>query len=370
VTRILRRRAAGLALAGAMAAAGPGLLAGCHPIPVSGDIRADAKVVGSIDGNFEVKLPMANDPGPVLPVVVRTGTRGDQGPRVALVDVDGLILNQNQTGLLSVGENPVSNFREKLEACARDPRVGAVVLRVNSPGGGVAASDTLAEELRRFRLVTGKPVVACLMDVAAGGAYYLAIGADVVIANPNGLVGGIGALFNHANLKDAMGQLAVTLETVKSGALVDMGSVNGILEERPAERQLFQEMVDGYAERFRARVGAIRRGMTLADRETAFDGRVVVAPKALALHLVDKLGYLDDALADAEAMIGQPPCGAEVVMFQRAGLPTHSIYSVTPNSPVQGDLFPFSYPGLDRNKLPTFLYLWQVDPTLVKTPGK
>ena len=369
MTRIQRRRAASLALAGALAAS-PAYLAGCHPIPVSGDIRADARVVGSINGNFDVKLPMTNDPGPVVPVVVRPGTHGGPGPRVALVDVDGLILNQNQTGLLSAGENPVSNFREKLEACARDPLVGAVVLRINSPGGGVAACDILAEELRRFRLVTGKPVVACLMDVAAGGAYYLAIGADEVIASPNGLVGGIGALFNHANLKDAMGQLAVTLETVKSGDLVDMGSVNGILEERPAERQLFQEMVDGYAERFRTRVGAIRRGMTPADRETAFDGRVVVAPKALALHLVAKLGYLDDALADAEAMIGQPPCGAEVVMFQRAGLPTHSIYSVTPNSPVQGDLFPFSYPGLDRNKLPTFLYLWQADPTLAKTPGK
>jgi protease-4 len=127
-------------------------------------------------------------------------------------------------------------------------------------------------------------------------------------------------------------------------------------------------MVEGYAERFRSRVAGLRPRMTGSDRETVFDGRILTAPRALTLHAVDKLGYLDDAIADAEALMG--PCGAEVVMFQRAGLPIHSIYSVTPNSPVQGDLIPFSYPGLERSKLPTFLYLWQPDPTLVKTSGR
>ena len=342
-------------------------LAGCRSIPVAGDIRADARVAGAVNGSFDVKIPPAPDPGPVVPVVVRPGSAGPSSPRIALVDVDGLIVNQNQTGLLSVGENPVSSFREKLEACSRDPRVRALVLRINSPGGGVAASDTLAEELRRFRLVTGKPVVAALMDLATGGAYYLAVGSNVVIASPGGLTGGVGALVNHFNLKEAMAQLNVTMESVKSGELVDMGTVNGTLDDEGKPKALFKEMVEGYAERFRSRVAMLRPAMTPADRETLFDGRIVAAPKALALHAVDKLGYLDDALAEAEA-IGGGLCGAEVVMFQRAGLPIHSIYSVAPNTPAQGDLFPFSYPGLERSKLPTFLYLWQPDPTLVKTP--
>jgi protease-4 len=360
VISIQARRSTGLALGLSMG------LAGCHPIPIAGDIRADAKLAGAINGTFDVKIPPAPDPGPVVPIVVRPGASGSSALRIAIVDVDGLIVNQNQSGLLSVGENPVSNFREKLEACARDPRVRAVVLRINSPGGGVAASDTLAEELRRFRIVTGKPVVAALMDLATGGAYYLAIGADLVVATPNGLTGGVGAIVNHFNLKEAMSQLNVTMQSVKSGDLVDMGSVNGPLDDEGKPKQLFQEMVEGYADRFRSRVSTLRPSMTPQDRETIFDGRIVTAPKALALHAVDKLGYLDDALAEAEALMG--PCGAEVVMFERAGLPIHSIYSVTPNSPVQGDLFPFSYPGLERSKLPTFLYLWQPDPTLVKTP--
>jgi protease-4 len=344
-------------------------LAGCHPIPVDADVRADARVAGAINGTFDVKIPPAPDPGPVVPIVVRSGAGGPQAARVAIVDVDGLILNQNQSGLLSVGENPVSNFREKLEACSRDPRVRALVLRINSPGGGVAASDTLAEELRRFRQVTGKPVVAALMDLATGGAYYLAIGADEVIATPGGLTGGVGALVNHFNLKEAMAQLNVSMESIKSGEMIDMGTVNGRLDEgeHGHEYALFKEMVDGYAERFRSRVATLRPTMTPKDRETIFDGRIVSAPQALALHAIDRLGYLDDALAEAEALSGGP-CGAEVVMFQRANLPIHSIYSVAPNAQAQADLFPFSYPGLERSKLPTFLYLWQPDPTLVKTP--
>ena len=117
-----------------------------------------------------------------------------------------------------MGENPVSAFREKLEAAAADPRVRAVVLRINSPGGGVAASDLLAEELRRFRQAMGKPVVACLMDVATGGAYYLAVGCDRVVALPTSITGGVGAIVNHANLQDAMAQFNIRVETIKAGA--------------------------------------------------------------------------------------------------------------------------------------------------------
>ena len=163
-------------------------LAGCHhPFPITGNLRTESGFQGTVD----VRIPPATDPGPMVPTIVRASPCGPGAARVALVDVDGLILNQNLTGLYSVGENPVSAFREKLEAAAADPRVRAVVLRINSPGGGVAASDLLAEELRRFRQAMGKPVVACLMDVATGGAYYLAVGCDRVVALPTSITGGV-----------------------------------------------------------------------------------------------------------------------------------------------------------------------------------
>lgn len=346
-------------------ALGLGPLTGCHTIPIAGNVRADANVSAGFRGTVDVRLPTATDPGPMVPVIVRPAA-GPQAGRVALLDVDGLILNQNLTGLYSVGENPVAAFREKLEAAGGDPRVRAVVLRIHSPGGGVAASDILAEELRRFRLATGKPVVACLMDVATGGAYYLAVGCDRIVALPTAITGGVGAIVNHANLQDAMAQLNVRVEPIKAGDLVDMGTVTAPLPDDV--RGLFQEMADGFRDRFTARIRRCRPRITAEDLDTIRDGRIVAAPKALALRLVDALGYVEDAIAEAERLAGTT--GSEVVLFQRSGYPTRSIYAIAPNVPLQAELIPFSYPGLDRSKLPTFLYLWQPDPTMTRLGGR
>src|SRR5205085_488714 len=104
--------------------------------------------------------------------------------KVALIDVEGMILNARGSSLFGGGDNPVSLFRERLDEAAHDRRVKAVVLRINSPGGAVTASDIMYQDLLRFRKETGKPVVACMMDVAASGAYYLAVGCDRVYAHP------------------------------------------------------------------------------------------------------------------------------------------------------------------------------------------
>jgi protease-4 len=239
-------------------------------------------------------------------------------------------------------------------------------LRINSPGGGVTASDILAEELRRFRAEAGKPVVACLMDLATGGAYYLAVGCDRIVAHPTSITGGVGAVANFYNLEDAMGQLNIHLEPIKAGDLVDMGSITARMPDE--SRRLLQEMAIGFRDRFLTRVVERRPGLTPQDRKTISDGRVMAAPQALALRLVDRLGYVDDAIAEAERVAGMP--NAEVVLFQRSGYPARSIYAITPNVPLQGELVPFSYPGLDRSKLPTFLYLWQPDPTVTKLGGR
>jgi protease-4 len=348
----------------------PALLAasawGCHPLPVTGKVQADANVTAGFRGSVDLRIPTAPDPGPVVPMVVRGSPAGPHAPRVAIIDVDGLLLNQNLTGLYSVGENPVGSFREKLDAAAADPRVRAVVLRVNSPGGGVAATDLMAEDLRQFRLATGKPVVASLLDLATGGAYYLAAGCDRIVALPTTVTGAVGASVNHANLQDAMAQFNVSLDTIKSAPLLDMGTVTGPMPD--AVKAQFQEMADRFGARFLARVTAYRRSMTEADRKVIRDGRIVAADRALGLHLVDATGYPEDAVAEAERLACAR--GSELVLFQRAGYPVRSLYATVPNVPLQSELIPFSYPGLERSKLPTFLYLWQPDPTITRAGGR
>lgn len=346
----------------------PGAVGCRHPIPIIGQFQGSGNVTAQADirGELAVKLPLTADPGPMVATVVQASQGANPAPRIALIDVDGLILNQNLEGMMGSGENPVSAFREKLTGISRDPAVSAVVLRINSPGGAVTACDIMADELARFRAATRKPVVACLMDVATSGGYYLALGADRIVTHPTSMTGGIGVIFNHFNLQDAMAQLNIMPAPVKAGDQIDMGSVTQPLD--PKTRELLQEMAEGFRQRFADRVTRHRPGLTAADQRAFADGRVVSASKALSLHLVDRLGYIHDAIQDAERLAGLDD--AEVVIYHRAGSPARSLYAIAPTPPHLSEAIPFSYPGLDRGKLPSFLYLWQPDPTVPRNAAR
>jgi protease-4 len=344
-------------------------LTGCgHVLPIAATFRGDAGVTadanlrGAVEVRLppvEVKLPAAADPGEMVATVVRAGRGPGPHPRIALVDVDGVLLNQNHGSLYAVGDNALASFRDKLDAAARDPGVAAVVLRINSPGGSVTACDVMAEEVRRFKAETRKPVVACLLDLATSGAYLIAVESDRIIAHPTTLTGGLGAVFNHFNLQDAMAQLNLVADPVKSGPKIDMGTVTAPLDDQT--RSLLQGMADAYRDHLRRRVHERRGAMSARDRQAVADGRVVLASQARDLHLVDRLGYLHDAIAEAEHQSGV--AGAEVILFHRAGYPAHSLYAIAPSPAPLSEAIPLSYPGLDRSRLPTFLYLWQPDPT-------
>jgi protease IV len=340
------------------------VLGGCHPFPVAatfhGNVSGTVATDSSVRGSFEVKMPSSVDPGPMVGTVVRPGRSPAPCARIAVIDVDGLLLNQNFGALVSIGDNPLASLRDKLDAASSDPQVTAVVVRINSPGGSVTACDIMADELRRFRADTRKPVVACLMDVATAGAYLLAVESDVILAQPTALTGGLGVVYNHFNLLDAMAQLNLIADPIKSGSKIDMGTVTAPLDDE--NRKLLQQMADAYRDHLDRRVKERRPSMTVGDHKVLHDGRVVLASAAQGLHLVDRMGYVHDAIAEAERLSGIS--GAEVVLFHRSGYPAHSLYAITPTPAPLKDSIPFSYPGLDRSKLPTFLYLWQPDPTL------
>src|SRR6516164_978355 len=183
----------------------------------------------SFDNTLPVHIRADLDPrasvSPLIEMPVEGGCRPIKGPRVAILDVDGLLLNQNLTGPYSSGENPVDLLREKLDAVARDPGLCAVVLRINSPGGAVTATDILWQEVQAFRARTHRPVVACLMDLGCGGAYYLATASDLILAHPTSVVGGIGVILNLYNLQDTLNLFSIVSQSIKSGKNIDMGSV-------------------------------------------------------------------------------------------------------------------------------------------------
>ena len=212
--------------------------------------------------------------------------------KIAVVDVDGLIVNQEFISSTTGSENPVALFREKLDHLRRDQCVRAVVLRINSPGGGVTASDIMRRELTKFIEGTRLPVVACIMDVGTGGAYYLATAADEIIAHPTSIVGGMGVILNLYKLEDALSQFNIIGIPVKSGKNVDMGSpLRPIPEE---SRQLLQDIADEFHQRFEDVVRSSR--VNLREDQDLFDGRVLTAQSAQANELIDTIGYLGEAI--------------------------------------------------------------------------
>jgi protease-4 len=341
-----------------------GVISGCsHPLQLVTDSRI--AIDKPVPVRVTAELPPTNNTGPVIEMDVEGEANCVAGPKIAVVDVDGLLLNVNMTGPYSAGENPVDLFRERLDAAARDPDVCGLVVRINSPGGGVAATGMMWRELRDWRARSHRPVVACLMDLATGGAYYLATASDRIIAHPGTVTGGVGVVLNLFNLEDFMGGLNIVAQPIKSGKNIDTGTVLRPLT--PEAQRLLQGMADEFHDHFKEVVRRQRPHLDASGDET-LDGRVFTASQALRRGLIDQVGYLDDAIAAARQAAGRDE--ARVVLLHRCNDPARTPYAITPNVPAQAALFPFSLPGAERSRLPTFLYAWQPDPTLERLGGK
>ncbi len=176
------------------------LLAGCCHAPT---ITTNSTVCA--DGHIINDTPTPGNSGPLHPFTVPRQDDCNGGPSVAVITVDGILLDMDMAGPSSIGENPVSLFREQLDEAAADPCTRAVVIRINSYGGSVGASDIMRHELEQFKSRTNLPIVACITETGAGGAYYLATAADQIIAMPTSIVGGVGVILNLYNLSDADG---------------------------------------------------------------------------------------------------------------------------------------------------------------------
>jgi protease IV len=221
--------------------------------------------------------------------------------KVLMIDVEGMISSTVDGGLLSREKNAVSRVFERLERAGRDPLVKAVILRLDTPGGEVTASDIIYHEILRFKERTGKPVVGLMMAVAASGGYYIASACDVIMAHPSTLTGSIGVISVFPSLESLMGKVGVKVNIIKSGAAKDSGSPFRDMTDE--ERALFQGIIDEYYEIF---LGVVARGRKdrIPDDELRriADGRVYTAQQALKLGLIDAVGYFDDAFRKAREL--------------------------------------------------------------------
>jgi protease-4 len=276
--------------------------------------------------------------------------------KIAVIDVDGLMVNREIGGFLSGGDNPVSSYVEKLDKARKDKNVKAVVLRLNSPGGTVGATDLMYHSLERFKDKSKKPVVACMLDVAASGAYYLACGSDGIVAQPSSVTGSIGTIMQTMSFKGTMDKLGIKSVAIKSGELKDLASPLHDLSEE--EREVLQGIVTEFYEQFVQVVAEGRAGLQQERVRELADGRVFTAQQALEAGLIDRIGYPSEAVKWAKELAGVKK--ARVVMYHRPHGYRPNIYSSADvGADFQGALINIELPDWLTAEGAQFLYLWQ-----------
>jgi len=250
-----------------------------------------------------------------FPDLRRTWSYGDGEIVAVRIPVYGILTRAEESGLFGRFTDPVGEVLACIQNASQDESVMAIILEVDSPGGEVTASDLIYKALLDFKQARpGRKVVALFENVAASGAFYIAMAADAIIAHPTTLTGSIGVLISALNAKALGDKIGVRDVTIKSGANKDL--LNPLRDTTEEERALLQQVVDEMHDRF---VSLVAKGRNLdesAVRPLA-DGRILTARQALAARFVDEIGYWDDAVRRTAQLVGAP----EIKIFKYESRP-------------------------------------------------
>ena len=288
---------------------------------------------------------------------------GSGTSKIAQINVKGIIMPQ-QVSLFGPSVNMVAQVKKQLRLATQDSNVVAIVLAVDSPGGGVTASDEIWNEVKKAQ--EEKPVVVHMGDLCASGGYYVSAPAEHIIASPTTVTGSIGVIMSLLDLSSLMqDKLGVKENNIKSGPYKDIGAMGRSMTKE--ERAILQSIIDDMYGRFVDIVteGRAGRGPIPADKDEAeavvrkiADGRIYTATQALENGLVDEIGYLEDAYAKARELAGVQE--AQIIQYRRQltfmdVLAGASQGGLNVNTGVQVDANSFQ-------QTPRMLYLW--------SPGK
>lgn len=214
--------------------------------------------------------------------------REGSGGRIGLVTIEGVIMDSKEA-------------IEQLDKFRNNQTIKALVIRINSPGGGAAAAQEIYGELNKVRSQLRKPVVASIGSLGASGGYYVACASDRIFANPGSITGSIGVIMQLSNISRLLEKVGVQSAIIKSGDHKDMGST--VKDLSPGDQKIFQEVLDDVHDQF---IEAVAKGRKMDKgrvREIA-DGRIYTGRQALNLGLVDEMGSLSDAILYAARLAG------------------------------------------------------------------
>ena len=265
------------------------------------------------------KINLFPQAGPLKEVTLE-GTGED---KILVISVNGVISDQPKEKLLRSQPSMVQEVVTHLKRAGQDPQIKALLLKVNSPGGGVTASDILYHEISAYRERSGVKMVVAMMNLAASGGYYISLPADWIIAHPTTVTGSIGVIFARPQVSGFMDKYGFAMNVSKSGTHKDMGSP--FRPSSPGDEAIFQSLTDQMARRFHDLVQK-HRNINAAQMALIASARVYMAPEAKALNLVDQVGYLSDAIAKAKSLAGLSG-DTRVITYRRYESEEDNIYN-------------------------------------------
>ena len=293
--------------------------------------------------------------GPSLGMLKEVTIEGEGPGKILLVNIDGVINNQKDRtfsgNTLRLGM--VEKIKSIVEKAENDDEIKALLIKINSPGGTVTASDIILHLLKTYKESSKVRIYIQVMDLAASGGYYIALAGDEIIAHPTSLIGSIGVIALKVNLQELMAKIGVSWEIVKSGDKKDfMSPFRSFTKE---ERELFQGAIDKLHNRFVTLIAKNRSALDISQVRPLADGRVFDAEQARDLKLIDHIGYVTDTIHRIKSDLNN--FNLKLVTYHRNNDFQGNIYSQF-QKPTSFNLINLDL-GFNPNALsPYFLYIW------------
>jgi protease-4 len=282
--------------------------------------------------------------------------QGTEKGKVLIISLRGIISTNPDDRMLRTMPSMIQEVVSQLRMAEKDKEIKCVLLKVDSPGGTATASDILYHEIMAFKQRTQLKIVVCMMDIAASGGYYVSLPADLIVAHPTTITGSVGVVFMRPNVTGLIDKIGFSMDVSKSGPNKDMGSP---FRQATAEEELIlQDVTDGLANQFINLVEKHRR-LSLETLATISTARVYLAAEAKQLGLIDRVGYLDEALTEALRISGLPE-KAKVVAYRRTAFPNDNLYNpLTTGSHLPAKpMLDLGIPDPTHQLSPGFYYIW------------
>lgn len=282
---------------------------------------------------------------------------GTEKGKLIVIPIRGMISDAPRKQLIGTRPSMLQEIVSQLRKAEDDPDVKAVLLKIDSPGGSVIASDLIYNEIMAFKQRKKVKIVAAMMGVAASGGYYIALPADFIMAHPTTVTGSVGVLFLSPNVSGLLEKIGVDVNVSKTGKNKDMGSP--FRQVTGEEQEIIQGIIDRLGAQFLNRIAEHRKLEPNKLKEIS-SARIYLADDALQLGMIDSIGYLDEAVIRAKKLADLPE-DARVVVYRRTEYPDDNLYN-TSLSRYEGrgpSLISLDLPGSMASLQTGFYYLWQ-----------